>query len=216
MWALGCLVFEIVVGYPLFPGTNTVDQMWRVVQALGPPPDNVVAAWYESSASTGLTFPVVKDGRLKPVAQSMRGHDPRAIAFVEACLQVDPAQRPTTQHLLQHAALFVEFTTWGRRRELMLVHAALARAQMTGQGRWRRVGVGGRRERRAVWTWEWTRRPGVDGTAVMGTAVAASSPASDGVGVCGGGARAAGSTAWALALRPDMPKLVFRTIVAFL
>ncbi|KAJ2852867.1 serine/threonine protein kinase, CMGC, dual-specificity, partial [Coemansia erecta] len=38
VWSLGCIVAELLTGYPLFPGENEREQLACVVEVLGPPP----------------------------------------------------------------------------------------------------------------------------------------------------------------------------------
>lgn len=38
MWSLGCIVVELFLGLPLFPGTSEYNQLSRIVDMLGPPP----------------------------------------------------------------------------------------------------------------------------------------------------------------------------------
>ena len=37
MWAIGCIFAELIVRYPLFPGTSTVDQLGKIFKVLGTP-----------------------------------------------------------------------------------------------------------------------------------------------------------------------------------
>lgn len=37
MWSLGCILAEVLLKNPLFPGTCTTNQLERIVQLIGPP-----------------------------------------------------------------------------------------------------------------------------------------------------------------------------------
>lgn len=39
IWAVGCLFGELVDGQPLFPGDSDLDQLYRIVQMMGPLPE---------------------------------------------------------------------------------------------------------------------------------------------------------------------------------
>jgi serine/threonine protein kinase len=41
MWGVGCVFFEVLSLYPLFPGTNELDQITKIHQILGTPPAEV-------------------------------------------------------------------------------------------------------------------------------------------------------------------------------
>jgi serine/threonine protein kinase len=43
MWSLGCILMELHMGEPLFPGTDQFDQMCYIVATLGMPPDDVIS-----------------------------------------------------------------------------------------------------------------------------------------------------------------------------
>ena len=43
MWSLGCIVFECLVGIPLFAGENERDQMLAIMEVTGLPPRSLIA-----------------------------------------------------------------------------------------------------------------------------------------------------------------------------
>ncbi len=43
MWSLGCIVFECLVGIPLFAGENERDQMLSIMEVTGLPPRSLIA-----------------------------------------------------------------------------------------------------------------------------------------------------------------------------
>ncbi|WWC64676.1 uncharacterized protein I303_107287 [Kwoniella dejecticola CBS 10117] len=42
MWSLGCIVVELFLGLPLFPGTSEYNQLSRIVDMLGTPPNHLL------------------------------------------------------------------------------------------------------------------------------------------------------------------------------
>ncbi|OMH80961.1 Serine/threonine-protein kinase ppk15, partial [Zancudomyces culisetae] len=62
MWSVGCVVAELFLGLPLFPGSSQKDQVARIVNCLGYPPQPVLASLSPKSfqsyfASTPSTLP---------------------------------------------------------------------------------------------------------------------------------------------------------------
>lgn len=37
LWSLGCILAEMLLGKPLFPGSSTINQLERILQYLPPP-----------------------------------------------------------------------------------------------------------------------------------------------------------------------------------
>ncbi|KAI5794400.1 kinase-like domain-containing protein [Peziza echinospora] len=51
MWSLGCIVVELFLGLPLFPGSSEYNQVARITEMLGPPP-----AWMIEMGKQGLQY----------------------------------------------------------------------------------------------------------------------------------------------------------------
>ncbi|KAJ1953232.1 dual specificity protein kinase yak1, partial [Dispira parvispora] len=74
MWSLGCIVAELAIGLPLFPGSSEYNQVARIVEMLGNPPSYMI----ETGKQAGLYFerPVdntgVRQYRLKSMEQYSR------------------------------------------------------------------------------------------------------------------------------------------------
>merc|ERR1712176_369677 len=54
MWSAGCILAELLGGRPLFPGTSTMNQLQRVLQVIGMPPEEDIAAIESPFAGTML------------------------------------------------------------------------------------------------------------------------------------------------------------------
>ena len=43
MWSFACVLAELFLGWPLFPGSSEYDQISYICQMLGPPPHHLLA-----------------------------------------------------------------------------------------------------------------------------------------------------------------------------
>ncbi|KAJ2653620.1 dual specificity protein kinase yak1 [Coemansia sp. RSA 1250] len=70
MWSLGCIVAELYLGLPLFPGSSEYNQLSRIVDLLGVPPRNML----EKARRTDEFFNYLGPGTwdLKPMEQFSR------------------------------------------------------------------------------------------------------------------------------------------------
>ena len=48
LWAVGCIIGELMDGQPMFPGDNTVDQIYHIVNLLGPFPEHLEKLFYKN------------------------------------------------------------------------------------------------------------------------------------------------------------------------
>ncbi|XP_043461040.1 dual specificity tyrosine-phosphorylation-regulated kinase 2-like isoform X1 [Leptopilina heterotoma] len=134
MWSLGCILAELLTGYPLLPGEDEADQLACIIELLGMPPPRVLenakrTRQFISSKGyprycTASTFPdgsTVLCGGLsrrgkrrgppgsKELKRALRGcNDSSFIDFISRCLEWDPELRLTPSKALRH--------NWLRRR----------------------------------------------------------------------------------------------------
>ncbi|XP_034535349.1 dual specificity tyrosine-phosphorylation-regulated kinase 2 isoform X1 [Notolabrus celidotus] len=134
MWSLGCILAELLTGYPLLPGEDEADQLACIIELLGMPSQKLLdgskrAKNFVSSKGyprycTVTTLPdgtsVLNGGRSrrgkvrgppgsKDWSAALKGcDDPLFLDFLKQCLEWDPALRMTPSQALRHS--------WLRRR----------------------------------------------------------------------------------------------------
>ncbi|KAJ3201703.1 Dual specificity tyrosine-phosphorylation-regulated kinase, partial [Entophlyctis luteolus] len=112
MWSFGCILAELFIGYPLFPGENESQQLALMMEVLGVPPVEMLMRGSRSKLffdmSSGLPKPVndSKGRRRKPNSKSLAGvlctNDTDFVAFLEKCFEWDPERRFTPVDALSH------------------------------------------------------------------------------------------------------------------
>jgi dual specificity tyrosine-phosphorylation-regulated kinase 2/3/4 len=111
MWSLGCILAELYTGYPLFPGENEVEQLACLMEVLGPPPDELVAAatrkrLFFDSRGNPRCITNSKGRKRKPGSKNLsialRCDDPLFIDFISRCLEWNAKRRMTPDEALRH------------------------------------------------------------------------------------------------------------------
>jgi dual specificity tyrosine-phosphorylation-regulated kinase 2/3/4 len=92
MWSFGCILAELYMGYPIFPGENESEQFLRIAEVIGVPPKPLL----DLSSRKSVFFD--SSGNLRIVPNS-RGK------------LRQPASRPLESFLGSDVALFVDFLT---------------------------------------------------------------------------------------------------------
>ncbi|KAL4660272.1 dual specificity tyrosine-phosphorylation-regulated kinase 2 isoform X1 [Arapaima gigas] len=134
MWSLGCILAELLTGYPLLPGEDEGDQLACIIELLGMPSQKLLDASKRAKnfiSSKGYpryctvtTLPdssvVLNGGRSrrgkvrgppgsKEWVTALKGcDDPLFLDFLKQCLEWDPSLRMTPSQALRHP--------WLRRR----------------------------------------------------------------------------------------------------
>jgi glycogen synthase kinase 3 beta len=91
VWSVGCVIAELMLGQPIFPGESGVDQLVEIIKILGTPSKEQIQAMNPDYKE--YKFPMI---RPLPWEKVFRHRTPReAIDFVSRLLQYDPKARPT-------------------------------------------------------------------------------------------------------------------------
>lgn len=68
MWSLGCILGELLLGKPLFPGTSTLNQLERVMEVIGKPTQEDIDSIECPMAITMLeSIPPIKQRKLRDI-----------------------------------------------------------------------------------------------------------------------------------------------------
>ena len=90
VWSVGCVIAELMLGQPIFPGESGVDQLVEIIKILGTPSREQILAM--NPDYTEYRFPQIKP---LPWDKVFRHRTPReAIDFISRLLCYDPAARP--------------------------------------------------------------------------------------------------------------------------
>ena len=99
LWSVGCVVAEMLLGQPLFPGETTVDQMVEIIKVMGTPSVSDIEAMNKSYSE--FKFPQI---HALPWNRIFRpGCPTEAIDFVSQLLQFNPSRRMPAINALCHA-----------------------------------------------------------------------------------------------------------------
>ena len=60
IWGVGCVFFEVMALFPLFPGTNELDQVHRIHKVLGTPAPSVLAEFEKKATHMKFNFPPIE------------------------------------------------------------------------------------------------------------------------------------------------------------
>ncbi|KAF2851826.1 hypothetical protein T440DRAFT_59132 [Plenodomus tracheiphilus IPT5] len=119
MWSLGCILAELLTGYPIFPGENEQEQLACIMEIFGPPEKHLI----EKSSRKKLFFDSLGKPRVtvstkgrrrrpssKTLQQALKCDDEAFLDFIARCLRWDPDRRMKPDEAMQH-----EFITGMRR-----------------------------------------------------------------------------------------------------
>ncbi|KAL8708663.1 MAG: hypothetical protein Q9220_006488 [cf. Caloplaca sp. 1 TL-2023] len=111
MWSLGCILAELLTGYPIFPGENEQEQLAAIMEVFGPPEKHLI----EKSTRKKLFFDSLGKPRLtvsskgkrrrpssKTLQQALKCEDESFLDFISRCLRWDPDRRLKPDEAIHH------------------------------------------------------------------------------------------------------------------
>ncbi|CAN6926777.1 unnamed protein product [Brassica oleracea var. botrytis] len=98
VWSAGCVLAELLLGQPLFPGESRVDQLVEIIKVLGTPTREEIKCMNPNY--TDFKFPQIKAHPWHKVFH--KGMPPEAVDLVSRLLQYSPNLRFTAIDVLVH------------------------------------------------------------------------------------------------------------------
>jgi len=120
MWSLGCIVAELLTGWPIFAGTDEVDLMLRIQEVLGAVPQDLAlqspkkSRFFNDECTASRSFVSKRGGKRRfPGAKDLRRDCLKNASdyltdFIQRCLEIDPDLRILPDEALSHPFLLKE------------------------------------------------------------------------------------------------------------
>jgi p38 MAP kinase len=105
MWAVGCILGEMLTNRPMFPGKNYVEQLSVIVRQLGKPGPHE-CTWISSDRSREYVLSLPPSPKAD-FAAMFPTSSPQARDLMTRLLSLDPSQRITAAEALGHPYLAV-------------------------------------------------------------------------------------------------------------
>lgn len=100
IWAIGCLVAEMLTGEPLFPGDSDIDQLYHIVKCFGNLTPRHKEVFLRNPLFVGMRLPEVRE--ISPLEKKFTRISPQSLELMKQCLRLDPDERPTCTQLIKH------------------------------------------------------------------------------------------------------------------
>eukprot|EP00047_Mylnosiga_fluctuans_P013142 m.29710 g.29710 ORF g.29710 m.29710 type:complete len:418 (+) comp4691_c0_seq1:60-1313(+) len=117
IWSVGCVMFEVMSLYPLFPGSNELDQIGKIHDILGTPTPALMAK-IRRNAPMKFSFPT-KQGT--GIARMLTHASPECLDLLNGLLAYDPDLRLSARQALRHA-YFKDLRDADKRRAKLEAH----------------------------------------------------------------------------------------------
>ncbi|GBG24850.1 Mitogen-activated protein kinase 3 [Hondaea fermentalgiana] len=106
MWAAGCILVELLLRKPIFPGADQYDLLKRICEVLGPPPESTIRSARSQKLQIylrNLSYQYPKP--LRPLSRLLQGCCPKAVDLASRLLVFEPERRLTVEEAIRHPYL---------------------------------------------------------------------------------------------------------------
>lgn len=101
VWSIGCILVEILIGKPFFPGNSTLNQLQTILAFTGQPLQKDIDSLEADCAETMIKS--VNIGRARAIKEWFKSDTPmEAIDLVMKMLEFNPANRIKIEDILKH------------------------------------------------------------------------------------------------------------------
>ncbi|KAL9972819.1 hypothetical protein ACROYT_G019198 [Oculina patagonica] len=100
VWAVGCLLAEMLTGEPLFPGDSDIDQLYHIITKIGNLTNRHREIFHRNPLFVGMKLPEVKE--VEPIEKRFHRVSSAAMDIMKLSLKMDPGERPYCSQLLKH------------------------------------------------------------------------------------------------------------------
>jgi dual specificity tyrosine-phosphorylation-regulated kinase 2/3/4 len=108
IWSFVLVIIEMLIGFPLFPGDDELEQLVLIAEILGPPPIELVRKgkrskdFFEENKNLKGPFAKAKPPGSVQLETILLMNDPCLLDFIKRCLTWDQTDRMTATECLQH------------------------------------------------------------------------------------------------------------------
>lgn len=102
VWAIGCLLAELIRGEALWPGKSDADQLYLIRCTIGELLPKHMNVFRSNEFFKGITLPAPQPHETSPLTEKVPNVPYMIIDFLQKCLDKDPEKRWTCDQLLVH------------------------------------------------------------------------------------------------------------------
>mmetsp|Transcript_34391 Transcript_34391/g.31097 ORF Transcript_34391/g.31097 Transcript_34391/m.31097 type:complete len:105 (+) Transcript_34391:721-1035(+) len=100
MWSVGCILGELIIGKPIFPGTSTLNQIERVLELVGKPKGEDIESI--KSQHTEAILSSINLTKKRSFHNFFPGASEIALDFLKKLLVFNPNNRLSAEEALKH------------------------------------------------------------------------------------------------------------------